>query len=82
MQVERASFHVRGKPDVPIQLKFTRHGAVLWQDEATHRTLALRWIGAEPGTAGYLACLSVDRAQNWQQFEAAVQAVETGGFKH
>ena len=73
MKVEKASFHVRGKPDVPIELKFTRHGPVLWQDEATHRALALRWIGAEPGTAGYLACLSVDRAQNWQQFETAVE---------
>lgn len=73
MRVEKSTFHVRGQPDVTVDLKFTRHGPVLWEDTATHRALALRWIGAEPGTAGYLACLTLDRAQNWPQFEAAVQ---------
>jgi penicillin amidase len=71
MQVEKATFHVRGKPDVNVDLKFTRHGPVLWQDGK--RALALRWVGAEPGTAGYLGSLAVDRAQNWNDFEAAMQ---------
>ena len=73
MQVEKATFHVKGQPDVTVHLNFTRHGPVLWGDVSTHRALALRWIGAEPGTAGYLACLTLDRAQNWQQFESAAQ---------
>lgn len=73
MQVEKATFHVKSQPDVTVDLKFTRHGPVLWEDLPTHRALALRWIGAEPGTAGYLACLTLDRAQNWQEFEAAVE---------
>ena len=73
MRVEKSTFHVKGQPDVTVDLKFTRHGPVLWEDGPAHRALALRWIGAEPGTAGYLACLTLDRAQNWQQFEAAVQ---------
>jgi len=55
---------------IVITLKFTRHGPVLWQD--SKRALALRWVGSEPGTAGYLASLAVDRAQNWEQFESAV----------
>jgi penicillin amidase len=55
---------------VDIALKFTRHGPVLWDNGK--RALALRWVGSEPGTAGYLASLSIDRAQNWQQFESAV----------
>ncbi len=69
MKVIRTTFHVRGRPDVTMDLKFTRHGPVLWSDG--HRALALRWIGAEPGTAGYLGALAVDRAENWAQFEAA-----------
>ncbi|HSB74001.1 MAG TPA: penicillin acylase family protein, partial [Terriglobales bacterium] len=73
MQVEKSTFHVRGQADVTVELKFTRHGPVLWEDAPTHRALALRWIGAQPGTAGYLACLSLDRARNWKEFEAAVQ---------
>ena len=70
MRMEKESFAVRGGPDVSVDLKFTRHGPVLWSDGK--RALALRWVGAEPGTAGYLGSLAVDRAQNWQEFEAAM----------
>lgn len=60
-----------GDPDaVTVTLKFTRHGPVLWDNGK--RALALRWVGSEPGTAGYLASLAIDRAQNWGEFESAV----------
>jgi penicillin G amidase len=55
---------------VTVRLKFTRHGPVLWEDGK--RALTLRWVGAEPGTAGYLGSLSLDRAGNWQEFEQAM----------
>ncbi len=70
MRVEKESFLVRGGPNVSVDLTFTRHGPVLWSDGK--RALALRWVGAEPGTAGYLGSLAVDRAQSWQEFEAAM----------
>jgi penicillin amidase len=54
-------------------LKFTSHGPVLWEDDAHHHALALRWVGSEPGTAGYLASLSLDRASNWDEFLNAMQ---------
>ena len=84
MRVEQQQFRVRSgaplKPGsglggdvktVTRELHFTRHGPVLWSDGK--RALALRWVGAEPGTAGYLASLSVDQAQNWKQYLAAMQ---------
>jgi penicillin amidase len=70
MQVQHEKFLVKGAPPSEVDLKFTRHGPVLWQDGK--RALALRWVGSEPGTAGYLASLAVDRAGNWDQFEAAM----------
>jgi len=70
MQVQKEKFAIRGGPDAVVDLKFTRHGPVLWED--AKRALVLRWVGAEPGTAGYLASLAVDRAQNWNDFEAAM----------
>ncbi|MFY9528598.1 MAG: penicillin acylase family protein [Candidatus Acidiferrales bacterium] len=73
MRVEKSAIRVKGRADVNFDLKFTRHGPVLWEDVPTHRALALRWIGAEPGTAGYLACLTLDRVKNWQEFEEAVK---------
>jgi penicillin amidase len=70
MLVRKEVFGIRGSPDVEVDLKFTNHGPVLWQDGK--RALALRWVGAEAGTAGYLGSLAVDRAQNWKDFEAAM----------
>ena len=70
MRIEHESIPVKGRPAVEVDLKFTRHGPVLWEDGK--RALALRWVGAEPGTAGYLASLAIDRASNWSEFEEAM----------
>ena len=70
MRVEKQTLVIRGGPPVVVELKFTRHGPVLWEDQK--RALALRWAGSEPGTVGYLASLAVDRAQNWSEFQAAL----------
>jgi penicillin amidase len=73
MKVEKATFHVKGQPDQAVDLKFTRHGPLLWEDAATHRALALRSVLSDPGTAGYLGCLTIDRVKNWDEFEEAVK---------
>jgi len=70
MKVMTETIEVRGGAPVEAQLKFTRHGPVLWEDGT--RALALRWVGSEPGTAGYLGSLALDRAKNWQEFEEAM----------
>jgi penicillin G amidase len=70
MATRREVFRVKGSDPQTITLRFTRHGPVLWQDGK--RALALRWVGNEPGTAGYLASLAVDQARNWSEFEAAM----------
>jgi len=68
--IRTETIDVRDGGSATVQLKWTRHGPVLWSDGK--RALALRWVGAEPGTAGYLASLSLDRARNWQEFEDAM----------
>jgi penicillin G amidase len=71
MEVEKETFAVRGQAAVTEELKFTKHGPVMWQDGK--RALAMRWVGSEPGTAGYLGSLAIDRASNWKDFEAAMK---------
>ena len=61
----------RGAPE-SIELRYTVHGPILHEDRARHRAYALRWVGAEPGTAGYLPALSVARATNWSEFQRAM----------
>ena len=70
MEARKEVFFVKGAAPTEVAVKFTRHGPVLWEDGK--RALALRWVGSDPGTAGYLASLAIDRAENWEQFEAAV----------
>jgi penicillin amidase len=70
LEVKTETINVRGGTSVVAKLKFARHGPVLWEDGK--RALALHWVGAEPGTAGYLGSLALDRAQNWQEFEQAM----------
>ena len=54
-----------------VDLKFTDHGPVIYEDPARHRAYVVRWVGELPGTAGYLAALGLARAHNWQQFQTA-----------
>lgn len=73
MRVERESIRVKGeaKPR-EVELKFTHHGPVIYEDAARRRAYALRWVGSEPGSAGYLASLTLNRVQNWNQFVKAM----------
>ena len=69
--IEKETVKVRGGKTVAAEMKFTRHGPVLWEDAT--RALVLRWVGAEPGTAGYLGSLALDRASNWEEFEESMK---------
>jgi penicillin amidase len=71
MRVEQERIEVRGESPRSVELRFTRYGPVLHVDRARHRAYALRWVGTEPGTAGYLASLSLNVARNWDEFQAA-----------
>ncbi|MEK6406755.1 MAG: penicillin acylase family protein [Acidobacteriota bacterium] len=74
MKIEREMIEVKGKPAaVEVELRFTRHGPVIYEDPKLHRAYALRWVGSEPGSAGYLASLSLDRAKNWKEFLKALE---------
>lgn len=57
-----------------FDLKFTRHGPVIYEDPTRHRAYSIKWVGELPGTAGYLPALGLARAHNWQQFQAAAAA--------
>src|SRR5262245_15051079 len=75
MRIVRDSLAVKGRKEpLPIELRFTRHGPVVHQDESRHVAIALKWIGSEPGGAAYLGALAVARAQNKEHFLAAIDA--------
>jgi penicillin amidase len=73
MTVEREVIWVKGRSQpVEVDLKFTRHGPVLHENGKRNRAYALRWVGAEPGGAGYLGSLNVMQTRSWKEFNEAL----------
>ncbi len=71
MEVVAEVFAVKGHPDQTLDLQFTRHGPVVWQEAG--RALALRTVFTEAGTAPYMASLKSMRATTWVGFKDAVE---------
>ena len=70
-EVERQTVDVKGEGRREVELKYTVHGPVIYEDDARHRAYALRWVGTAAGGAGYLPALKLARAQSWPEFRSA-----------
>ncbi|HEX9581431.1 MAG TPA: penicillin acylase family protein [Gemmatimonadales bacterium] len=68
MTVIRESIPVKGQPAQAAELKYTRHGPVVYQDRGAHRAVAVRAAWMEIGGAPYLASLRMDQARTWEEF--------------
>ena len=65
------TIHVKNDAPWVVRLEFTEHGPIVGEDSARGRAFVLRFVGSEPGTAGYLASLSLNRARDWASFQEA-----------
>ncbi len=54
-----------------MELKYTRHGPVIFEDRANRKAYALRAAWLEPGGAPYLASLRMNQARTWEEFREA-----------
>lgn len=71
MRVITDTIAVKGEAPVAVDLKYTRHGPVLYEDREHHKAYALRAAWMEIGAAPYLASLRMDQARNWEEFRDA-----------
>jgi len=71
MRVISDTIAVKGESPAAVQLKYTRHGPVLYEDTAHHKAYALRAAWMEIGSSPYLASLRMDQARNWEEFREA-----------
>ncbi|ALM08140.1 peptidase S45 [Sediminicola sp. YIK13] len=62
---------VKGQKEVEIELKYTRHGPVVFSDENKNTAYAVRCAWLEPGGSPYLASLRMDQAKTWEEFKEA-----------
>ncbi|MEX2570054.1 MAG: penicillin acylase family protein [Gemmatimonadota bacterium] len=75
MRIIQEPIPVKNEEAVTVDLKFTRHGPVLYEDEENNKAYALRAAWLETGAAPYLADLRYGQASNWQEFRE-------GAFHH
>lgn len=75
MQIVKETLTVKGRPEpVTLEMRFTRHGPVIYQNDEFDIAVALRWAGSEPGAAAYLGSLSVARARDARDLVQRLEA--------
>ena len=71
MRLVKDTIAVKGAAPAAVDLKYTRHGPVLYEDKEHHKAYALRAAWMEIGSAPYLASLRMDQAKTWEEFREA-----------
>ena len=71
MRIIEETIAIKGESPETIELKYTRHGPVLYQDRTNHKAYALRAAWMEIGNSPYLASLRMNQATTWEEFVEA-----------
>ncbi len=71
MHLIEEEISVKDQEAVNVTFKYTRHGPVIFEDEAKHAAIAMRCGWMEIGGSPYLASLRMDQARSWEEFQQA-----------
>ncbi|HEY7500401.1 MAG TPA: penicillin acylase family protein [Vicinamibacterales bacterium] len=71
LKIVREEIRVKGATPVQVELKFSRHGPIFFEDPVRRRAYALRSALHEPGAAPYLAGLRLSQTKNCREFLTA-----------
>jgi penicillin G amidase len=72
LRVVRDTIRVKGAAPEIVELKFSRHGPIFYEDTINHLNYSYRAVDNEPGSAGYLGSLMLDQVSNCREFLAEV----------
>ncbi|NIP57371.1 MAG: penicillin acylase family protein, partial [Gemmatimonadetes bacterium] len=68
LEVITDTIRIRGEEPRVVELKYGRHGPIVYEDTVNHYAYALKSVLHEPGTAHYLGSLRVDQAESCREF--------------
>ena len=71
MRIIEETIEVKGGDPVSVELKYTRHGPVTFEDSERNLAYAVRPAWMEFGGAPYLASLRMNQSRNWEEFVEA-----------
>ena len=67
----KESIPVKGRDAVKVELKYTRHGPIVYENQEKNLAYAVRCGWLEIGGSPYLASLRMNQARNFEEFRAA-----------
>jgi penicillin amidase len=73
MRIVHETEQVKGEGNRDLELKFTRHGPVIFVDDKNNRAFAVRSIWFEPGTSAYFGSSDYMTAKDWNGFLGAMR---------
>ena len=68
LRIVREEIRVKDAAPETVELKFSRHGPIFYEDRPRHRAYALKSALHQPGTAPYLAGLRLGQTRNCREF--------------
>jgi penicillin amidase len=68
LRIEYDTVQVRGAAPEVMELKFSRHGPIFYEDRTNNRAYAIRSTMNEPGSTGYLAALRLNQVDDCREF--------------
>ena len=71
MRVIKETIPVKEAQPVEVELKYTHHGPVVFEDDGRNKAYAVRAAWMEIGGSPYLASLRMDQAKTWEEFREA-----------
>ncbi len=82
-ETRREVIHVKGKPDVVLNVRSTRHGPVISdvasdaatvaKEQGAGMVIAMQWTALEPDDTTIQAVMKMNTAQDWGQFTSALK---------
>jgi penicillin amidase len=73
---------IKGKPAMPVELTFTRHGPVIYVEKERNRAFAVRSAWLQPGTSPYYNSIRHMRAKTFNEFKKSIGNWGTPGLNH
>jgi penicillin amidase len=81
-RVVREEIKVKGQPAVTAELKFTRHGPLIYVEKDKPRAFAVRTMWLEPGTSPYFPSSEHMRSKNFEEYKRTVERWGTPSLNH
>lgn len=82
LRVIREEIKIKGKPAMPVDLIFTRHGPVIYVEKEKNRAFAVRSAWLQAGTSPYYNSLRHMRARTFEEFKQSIGNWGAPGLNH